>query len=140
MGNLTPVLLSQSRQYATLSDMSTMSSAEGGRIPEFTLGWRMRLALETAGISVAAIAVKLGYSRSSISRWLNDADVPRAVVLDAWVRETGVDRRWLETGEGSSPIGPNGLPAGEPETALAKLASKKRAHRGAARSSARYAA
>lgn len=116
-----------------------MSSPEGGRIPAFTLGWRMRLALETADISVATVAIRLGYSRSTISRWLNDQDVPRTVVLDAWARETEVDKQWLETGAGS-PTSPEGLPAGETNAALAKLASRKRAHSGASGTNQRYAA
>ena len=126
--------------------MTMMSSAEGGRIPAFTLGWRMRLALETADISVATIAVRLGYSRSTVSRWLNDQDVPRAVVLDAWSRETQVNRSWLETGEGDSPTPPtDGEDVEGHGAALRRLAARKRsagrsAIAGVAGSNHRYAA
>ena len=113
---------------------------EGGFIPELTLGWRLKMALSSGGVSRKSMAEQLGYEETQLSRWTSGKAVPRKGVISQWALITGVDRRWLETGEGSSPIGPNGLPAGEPETALAKLASKKRAHRGAARSSARYAA
>ena len=121
-----------------------MSSAEEGRIPAFTLGWRMRLALETADISVATIAVRLGYSRSTISRWLNGQDVPRAVVLDAWSRETQVNRSWLERGDSPTPP-TDGEDVEGHGTALRRLAARKRsagrsAIAGVAGSNHRYAA
>ena len=107
----------------------TITSTAGGRVPEFTLGWRMRLALETSDIDVGDIANRLSYSRSSISRWLNGHDEPRGLVLDAWARETGVDRDWLETGEGGpgGPSGPGGgLPEDEKVAALTRLSARKR--------------
>lgn len=101
--------------------MTTMTA--GGRVPEFTLGWRMRLALETGGISVQEMAERLGYSRSTISRWLNDQDPPRAGIKALWCLETGVDLKWLETGEG----GPTPTPGpGKPSGNLAKLTESKR--------------
>lgn len=95
----------------------------GGRVPEFTLGWRMRLALETGGLSVQEMAIRLGYSRSTISRWLNDQDPPRPAIKAQWCLLTGVSLDWLETGEGDpSPDPPRGVRQGE----LAALTERKR--------------
>lgn len=112
--------------------MTTMTTSTGGRVPEFTLGWRMRLALETEGISVQEMAERLGYSRSTISRWLNDQDAPRAVVLDRWRLETGVDEDWLRSGAGvpQPPDGP-----GRSTDQLAALTEAKKARSGRARRS-----
>lgn len=101
--------------------MSTMTNP--GRVPQFTLGWRLRLALESADMSVQYMAEALGYSRSTISRWLNDQDEPRAAVMAQWALLTGVDRKWLDTGLSTTP--PPDRPTGEPD-ALGKLAAAKR--------------
>lgn len=104
-----------------LMDMTTMPS---GRIPVFTLGWRLRLALESADLSVQAMGETLGYSRSTISRWLNDQDQPRAAIMAQWSLITGVDRGWLETGEYSGPPTP---PESKRDTsALDKLTQEKK--------------
>lgn len=105
--------------------MTTMTNS--GRVPEITLGWRLRMSLESAGISVQKIADELGYSRSTISRWLNDQDEPRPAVMAQWALLTGVDRGWLDTGKVSSPppTPPNG-PRGGTDT-LANLTHRKAA-------------
>lgn len=122
--------------------MTTMTSS--GRVPEFTLGWRMRLAIESAGMSVQQMADTLGYSRSSISRWLNDQDEPRAAIKAQWALLTGVDRDWLEQGHGSSaPPPPRGGGEPAPSTALGQLTTRKRARTQATRegvSTPRYGA
>lgn len=102
--------------------MTTMTA--GGRTPEFTLGWRMRLALETGGLSVNEMAERLGYSRSNISRWLNDEKPPRPAILDSWAQHTQVDRTWLESGGDTSPTPPGpGKPASDK---LTRLTERKR--------------
>lgn len=93
-------LLSQVRHLCIILCMTTMPS---GRIPEFTLGWRLRLALHDAGISVEKMAADLGYSRATLSRWLNDQDPPRAAVMAQWALLTGVSRDWLESGTTTPP-------------------------------------
>lgn len=107
----------------------------GGRVPEFTLGWRLRLALETKGISVQEMADQLGYSRSTVSRWLNDQDPPRAAVVAQWCLITEVDRDWLLDGK-SGPTPPDpGTPASDQ---LARLTEQKRARTGRSRTTRRY--
>jgi len=102
--------------------MTTMP--ETGRVPEFTLGWRLRLSIESAGTSVQQMADDLGYSRSSISRWLNDLDEPRVGIIAQWCLLTRVDRQWLETGVTAGPTPPT-TPSGDPD-ALRRLTDSKR--------------
>jgi transcriptional regulator with XRE-family HTH domain len=97
--------------------MTTMTSP--GRVPEFTLGWRMRLALESAGMSVQEMALALGYSRSSVSRWLNDIDEPRAAIMAQWALLTEVDAGWLATGASA----PSPTPPGTRDRKADKLAN-----------------
>lgn len=105
---------------------------EGGFIPELTLGWRLKMALSSGGVSRKAMAEQLGYEETQLSRWTSDKAIPRKGVISQWALTTGVNRTWLETGDGS-PTGPDGLPDDDREAALAKLASKKRAQNGAPR-------
>lgn len=104
--------------------MTTMTTS--GRVPEFTLGWRMRLAMDSADLSVQQMADTLGYSRSTVSRWLNDQDEPRPAIKAQWALNTGVDRGWLETGESTTPTPPNGTGK---DAALKKLTAAKRSRR-----------
>jgi len=67
-------------------------------VPEWTLGWRMRRALEHAGLQVDDIAALLGVSRSTVSRWVNDRGPVRAVCLREWAARCGVDYGWLAAG------------------------------------------
>ena len=86
----------------------TTTMTTSGHIPTITLGWRMRLAL--GDIPVGKMADDLGYSRSTLSRWLNDQDEPRPAILAQWALMTGVDHTWLKTGEQSGDHGPDGGP------------------------------
>lgn len=107
----------------------------GGRVPELTLGWRLRLAIDTAGISVQDMADQLGYSRSTISRWLNDQDVPRAAVMAQWSLLTGVSPVWLRDGV-EPPSPPDG---GQPASdGLARLAERKRSRARGRRTTSQY--
>ena len=105
--------------------MTTMTTS--GRVPEFTLGWRMRLAIDSADLSVQQMAENLGYSRSTISRWLNDQDQPRPAITAQWALVTGVDRTRLEKGTSTTPTPPGD---GEKDAALRKLTQAKRSRRG----------
>ncbi|HEY2088523.1 MAG TPA: helix-turn-helix transcriptional regulator [Mycobacterium sp.] len=91
--------------------MSTATgSTQHGNIPPLTLGWRMQMALGYAGITVQEMADELEMSRGSLSRWINDKGAPpRRVFLNQWAMRTGVDARWLATGETESrhPEGPD---------------------------------
>jgi transcriptional regulator with XRE-family HTH domain len=77
-----------------------------GQIPEWTLGWRMRRALEYADLSVETIAAEMGVGRSTVSRWLHDQGAPpRAAFVRFWATTTGVPFEWL-TGGDMRPNGP----------------------------------
>lgn len=61
------------------------------------------------------MADQLGVSRETIGRWINGRGTPRRGSLVAWATITGVDFRWLETGEAQEapadrPTPPEGVP------------------------------
>ena len=68
------------------------------RVPEFTQGDRMRLALRDSGTSVQAMADYLDVGRSTVSTWLNGRIRPGKQTLRLWALHTGVPLEWLETG------------------------------------------
>jgi transcriptional regulator with XRE-family HTH domain len=94
------------------SMMGLMSIQTAGTIPPLTLGWRMQMSLGWAKVSVQEMADELGMARNSLSRWLNDHGTPpRSVFLKQWALRTGVDYKWLTTGEEpTSPTGGIGQP------------------------------
>lgn len=73
-----------------------MTSAE--KIPALSLPWRMKMALEDAGIGVAEMGERLGVSRDTISNWINGRIQPRRAFLRVWADECEVDFRWLAEG------------------------------------------
>lgn len=81
------------------------AGADGVRMdgmPELTLGWRLTMTLEYAGIQSGEIAQKLGFSRATVSRWLDDVGAPpKPVTLNVWAELTGVSPTWLRTGVGT---------------------------------------
>lgn len=81
--------------------MSTSTIEHG--IPTLTLGWRLKMALGEH--KAEWMAEQLGVSRQTLSRWMADRGKPpaRAYILQ-WALATGVDQKWLETGQ--TPAGP----------------------------------
>ena len=77
--------------------MTNTSNAGVALVP--TLGIRMKMALEYAGLSVNEISAELEVTRASASRWLNDRATVRGMVLRFWAERTGVNEQWLRTGE-----------------------------------------
>jgi transcriptional regulator with XRE-family HTH domain len=76
--------------------MSDIPPAGG---PPLTLGWRLRMALEWAGIDVNDMAEHLQVSRSTVSRWVHDRGMaPRTPFLTAWATRCGVPLGWLVDG------------------------------------------
>ncbi|MGF7124994.1 helix-turn-helix domain-containing protein [Rhodococcus sp. BE178] len=78
------------------------ADAETGVIPEFDLTDRMRKALRHRGETAIGIAEFLGVTRDAVGRWLNGTRKPSVQTLRLWALHTGVDYRWLSTGEVSS--------------------------------------
>jgi transcriptional regulator with XRE-family HTH domain len=80
-----------------MSQMTQTTTA--GAVPDWTLGWRLKRALDHAGIKSDEMAEELGVVRGTVSRWMNDVGAaPRAVYVRQWAMRTGVDLHWLETG------------------------------------------
>lgn len=86
-----------------------MSTQTVGRIPEWTLGDRLRKAREDAGLSQVELALSIGVSRGTIGNAELDDRRPLPITLRAWADATGVPLEWLLTGTASPPNGP-GLP------------------------------
>ena len=64
--------------------------------PQLTLGWRLRMALEHAGVTVNEMADVLGIkSRDTMAAWLHDRRTPRAAYVRQWAVKTGVPYNWL---------------------------------------------
>jgi transcriptional regulator with XRE-family HTH domain len=91
---------------------------ELSRVPEWTLGWRMRRALEHAGITADQMAGELGMHRSAITRWTHDKVVPREIYLKQWALRCGVSLDWLKDGDSPPPPPAEEVPPGgfEPPT------------------------
>lgn len=77
----------------------SMNLAQGGlRIPEFTVGERMRKAREEAGLSQEEMATEIGIARRSIGRYEAGTAVKKSVLL-LYAMRTQVPVEWLETGK-----------------------------------------
>ena len=71
-------------------------------VPEITLGWRLRIAMEHASIKADDMAAQLGVHRGTITRWTHDIGAaPRPVYLEKWASLCGVSLDWLA---GESPF------------------------------------
>src|SRR5690349_4653561 len=85
-------LLTHVRQVRT---MYRMTHAQH-RAPEVTLGWRLRMALEFAGIKADDMARELGVHRGTITRWTHDVGAaPRGIYLRQWAELCEVPFTWL---------------------------------------------
>lgn len=68
-------------------------------IPSFTLGDRLRKALEIADIGHAEMAVKLDVARTTVSNYIHGRTQPSRATIIAWSMATGVPAEWLLFGE-----------------------------------------
>lgn len=68
-----------------------------------TLGDRLSVAREAAGLSQADLAKRIGIKTSVLEAWENDRKEPRANRLQMLTGLLGVSLRWLLTGEGDGP-------------------------------------
>lgn len=97
-------------------DMTTTQQLRPeGRVPTWDIGDRLSKALKESGVGVSDMAVQLGVSRETVGRWINGRGLPRRSALITWALVTGVDFRWLETGEtqaapDGNPTPPDGVP------------------------------
>jgi transcriptional regulator with XRE-family HTH domain len=75
------------------------NDATNGPVPEITLGWRLRIALERADIKADDMAKELGVHRGTITRWTHDIGrEPRPIYLQRWADICGVPYAWLLAG------------------------------------------
>lgn len=79
--------------------MSEPATTTGERIPEWTLGWRLKRALHFADLSAQDMAAELGVHVGTVSRWMNDRETPRRAYLMAWALRCGVPYGWLAGNE-----------------------------------------
>lgn len=82
----------------TLHTLARQAPNPDALVPDWTLGDRMRKALDVSGTPVQEIAEYLDVSRQTIGRWLSDRGPVKRHVLITWAATTGVDLGWLETG------------------------------------------
>lgn len=86
-----------------------------GRVPEFTLGDRLRKARELTGYDRQQFAAVIGVHRESVAKYETGRQTPRQPVLAAWSLATGVDLTWLRNGQTPGPeSGPGGSSTVEP--------------------------
>src|SRR5690554_3753433 len=69
-----------------------------------TLGGRISLGREIAGLSIEEAAGRLGVMTQSWNAWERDRDVPRGNRLTMMAGVLGVSPSWLLTGLGAGPV------------------------------------
>ena len=67
-------------------------------VPRFTLGHRLALARENAGMEQSEIADVIGTSRATVSNYERGVSIPGKLVINAWAVTTNVPVEWLKTG------------------------------------------
>ena len=74
-----------------------MSDIDGPNdIPEITLGWRLRIAMERADLKAEEMADELRVHRGTISRWTHDiGSPPRLIYVQRWAELCNVSFTWL---------------------------------------------
>ena len=96
-------LLTHARHSRTIAPMTHARQ----KTPEITLGWRLRIAMEHAGLKADDMARELGVHRGTITRWTHDVGAsPRGIYLRQWAELTKVPFGWLmgDNGQGSSRV------------------------------------
>lgn len=80
--------------------MTNHPGSETVAIPPETLCWRLKRALAWAGLTGDQMANRLGVTRQTISRWMNDEEgaPPRAIYLKEWALVCRVPVDWLRYG------------------------------------------
>lgn len=111
----------------TTSTQHGMSAA--GRIPEWTLGDRLRKARSLTGMNTRDFADKIGVSHGTVTNAEGDKRAVRQITLNAWSLATGVSLEWLVEGTGDP--APTPPPAAQVDTdALRELTEAKAKRRG----------
>lgn len=77
----------------------TTAGMQPERVPEWTLGDRLRKARELTGLGVRAFAEQIGVSHGTITNAEGGRHGVRRITLLAYSMRTGVPVEWLETGK-----------------------------------------
>lgn len=84
-------------------------------VPEVTLGWRIQIALDHAGLKQTDLMEKFEVSRGTVSRWCRDIHpAPKKYILNEIAVMCGVSARWLINGEQETPPDDPGTGAQNP--------------------------
>ncbi|MDO9525997.1 MAG: helix-turn-helix domain-containing protein [Gemmobacter sp.] len=86
-----------------------------------TFGDRIAGAREAAGMTQAELARRLGVRHSTVQGWEDDRLEPRANRLQMMAGMLGVSIRWMLTGEGDGPDGPDAAITPDLRAALGEL-------------------
>jgi transcriptional regulator with XRE-family HTH domain len=78
--------------------MSAPVSKRQGFVPAITLGWRIQIAMDHAGLRSADLEEMFEVSRNTISRLLHDKTELKTYELKMIAIRCGVDADWLITG------------------------------------------
>lgn len=66
------------------------------KIPPVTLGWRLRMSLEHAGLKRSDMAHLMDVNIATITRWTHDlGSPPRRIYLERWAELCDVSAEWL---------------------------------------------
>lgn len=82
-----------------MAGMSEPASSDLYQIPEWSLGWRLKRALDHGGVSAQEMAAELGVHPGTVSRWMNDRERPRLIYIRAWAHKCKVPPAWLAEGK-----------------------------------------
>lgn len=84
-------------------------------VPPVTLGWRLQMALDYAGLKQTDLMSKFEVSRQTVSRWCRDVGTPpKRFMLQEIASMCGVSEGWLIEGvssDGGPPSPSYGLPS-----------------------------
>ncbi len=86
-----------------------------------TFGDRVAGAREAVGMTQADLARRLGVKLTTVQAWEDDRAEPRANKLQMMAGVLGVSIRWMLTGEGDGPDGPDAGIAPDLRAALGEL-------------------
>jgi transcriptional regulator with XRE-family HTH domain len=83
--------------------MNQQHRAPRGAVPPVTLGLRIRMALDYAGLSQEHLMSRFEVSRATVSRWCRDVEpAPKKFVLNEIAVMCEVSPRWLI--DGTAPV------------------------------------
>ena len=106
-----------------------MTAQQHERVPELTLGWRLKMAL--GDMKRDDMAEALGVNPATVSRWMADRGAqPKRAYLIQWALITGTSQEWLLHG-----VIPDAGPDDDPRDSagnerLAALTARKRGRGG----------